>query len=154
MGDKQAMIASAGAKLALLEISYQLLTGEPLAAGGDLWNAPNAVVAHGTQDPPLFFYGNAIALELFGMDAAAFIGLPSYKSAEAGGEREERARMFTRLEADNIVHGYKGIRIAADGTRFRIDNAVIWNVFDQSGNRQGQAATFAEWELLAEQVGS
>lgn len=144
------MEASAGSRLALLESSFARLTGRPLVTGGgDLWSAPNAVVAHGTQDPPLFFYGNRIALELFRMDAAQFIGLPSYKSAEAGGEREERARMFTRLEADNVVTGYHGIRIAADGTRFRIEDAIIWNLVDESGIRHGQAATFDRWEMVA-----
>ncbi len=141
------MEASAGARLALLETSFARLTGRPLAPGGDLWNAPAAIVAHGTQDPPRFFFGNAQALALFRIGAARFIGLPSHESAEPA-LRAERAAMLARLEADDVVTGYHGIRIAADGTRFCIRDAVIWNLRDASGQRHGQAAWFDTWEML------
>ena len=145
------MRASAGSRLALIAESYQRLLGAPLLAPGeDLWSARRAVVAHGTEDPPLFFYGNQTALDLFRMSAPLFIGLPSYKSAEPGGERDQRAAMFTRLEASNFIDDYHGIRIAADGTRFKISNAVVWNLVDESGQRCGQAATFAEWAEVAD----
>jgi hypothetical protein len=108
---------------------------------------PAALVAHGTQDPPQFFYGNKQALDLFRMSAEQFIGLPSYKSAEPA-LREERAAMLARLEAENVITDYHGIRIAADGTRFRINNAVVWNLVDEAGQRHGQAATFGDWELV------
>ena len=134
-------------QLALLADSFARLTGRPLAPGGDIWNAPAAIVAHGTQDPPRFFYGNAQALALFRMSPAQFIGLPSHLSAESN-LREERAAMLARLEAEDVVTGYHGVRIAADGTRFRIRDAVIWNLRDASGQRHGQAAWFATWEML------
>ncbi len=63
--------------------------------------------------------------------------------------REERARIFTRLEAQNVVQGYSGVRIAADGTRFRIKDAVIWNLLDEHGQRHGQAAAIGQWEAEA-----
>ena len=53
---------------------------------------PRAVVAHGTEDVPRFFYGNRLALELFAMRAGQFIGLPSHESAEAGLRDENGAR--------------------------------------------------------------
>jgi hypothetical protein len=40
------------------------------------------------------------------------------------------------------------VRIAADGTRFRIEDAVIWNLVDEAGHRQGQAAAFGNWTML------
>lgn len=141
------MEESAGARLALLETSFARLTGRPLAPGGDLWNAPAAIVAHGVEDVPRFFYGNAQALALFRMTPAQFIGLPSHRSAEPA-LREERAAMLARLEADDVVTGYHGLRIAADGTRFSIRDAVIWNLRDASGQRHGQAAWFDTWEML------
>lgn len=145
MDDHQIMEASACTYLDLMAWSFEQLTGRPLVAnGGDLWSAPNAIVAHDTSDPPRFFYGNAIALELFRMDAGKFIGLPSYMSAEPA-LREERAAMLAQLEADDVVTGYHGIRIAADGSRFRIEDAVIWNIIDERGKRHGQAATFDKW---------
>ncbi|MCL6252292.1 MEKHLA domain-containing protein [Altererythrobacter sp. KTW20L] len=140
------MEASAGARLALLGESYLRLTGQSLCTG-DVWDAPLAVVAHGTQTPPMFFFANRLALDLFRMTPAQFIGLPSYKSAEPA-LREERAAMLARLEAHDVVHGYNGVRIAADGTRFRIEDAVIWNLVDEAGVRLGQAAAFGTWTML------
>lgn len=147
MDDRAIMEASAGARLALLADSFTRLTERPLAPGGDLWNAHAAILAHGTESPPLFFYGNARTLDLFKMPAADFLGRPSYTSAEEA-HRAERARMFAKLEADDVVAGYAGVRIAADGTRFRISDAVIWNLVDEAGERHGQAAWFERWEML------
>lgn len=141
---------SAGARLALIGASFARLTGSSLAAG-DLWHAPLAVVAHDTASPPLFFYANRMALGLFRMTAAQFIGLPSFKSAEPA-LRDERAAMFAKLEADDVVPGYSGIRIAADGTRFRIVDATIWNLVDEAGQRHGQAAAFGDWEGVNERA--
>ncbi len=146
MDNRQAMQRHAGDRIALIESSFARLAGRALVVGGtELWSAPNAVVAHGTEAPPLFFYANAIALNLFRMDASRFIGLPSYRSAEEGSEREERERMFEQLEANDILTGYSGVRIAADGSRFRIEEAIIWNLVDEHGQRHGQAATFDKW---------
>lgn len=73
--------------------------------------------------------------------------MPSYKSAETQ-HREERAAMLARLQASDIVTGYAGIRIAADGSRFRIRDAVIWNLRDHAGVLHGQAAWFERVEPL------
>ncbi|WP_305095592.1 MEKHLA domain-containing protein [Croceibacterium aestuarii] len=148
MDDRAKVQASAGERLALIARSFQRLTGQPLAATPNpLWNAPRAILAHGIDVPPRFFYGNRLALELFAMSADRFIGLPSYESAEADA-REERTRTFGRLETDDIVTGYGGVRIAANGMRFRIDNAIIWNLRDDAGVLHGQAATFTDWSPL------
>jgi len=145
------MRESAGARLALIAESFARLAGRPLVEGGPLehalWHAPRAIVAHGTEPEPLFFYGNRTALTLFGMRAADFIGLPSRRSAEPG-LREERARMLERLEQRHMIDDYAGVRIAADGRRFAIARAHVWNLIDEAGRRHGQAATFAEWAFL------
>ena len=140
--DRALMEASAGARLALLADSFARLTGRPLAHDGDLWHAKAAILAHGTENPPRFFYGNALTLGLFRMPAADFLGRPSHTSAEPA-HRAERARMFARLEADDVVTGYAGVR-----TRVRIMDAVIWNRVDGHGQRPGQAAWFDRWEML------
>jgi len=67
------------ARLLVLIESFQRLTGralldEPIPEG--LWRAPRAVVAHGTEDDPVFFYGNALALNAFAMDFYNFTRLP------------------------------------------------------------------------------
>ena len=151
--DRSAMQASAGQRLALIAESFARLAGrllvEPSPGGLEqaLWEAPRALVAHGTEPEPRFFYGNRIALELFAMTAAEFIGLPSKHSAEPA-LRQERAFMLAGLRQNDIVDDYAGVRIAANGRRFAISHAQVWNIVDEPGGRHGQAATFAEWQLL------
>jgi hypothetical protein len=134
-------------------MSYRGLTGRamPLAPADDLatalWLAPAAIVAHGTEPDPVFFYGNRLALELFEMDFAAFTRLPSRFSAEPL-LRAERARLLGRVSRDGFIDDYSGIRIAASGRRFRIERATVWNLVDAAGRRHGQAAVFEHWTPL------
>ena len=145
MTDRDLMEANAGSRLALIPESYARLSGRALVpAGEDMWTMRRAVVAHGTEDAPLFFYGNALALDLFALTAERFVGMPSHESAEPA-NRTERTAMLERLEHENVVADYSGVRIAADGRRFRIERAVVWNLLDPNGKRHGQAATFAKW---------
>lgn len=152
MSDRKRMLASAGPRLALIAESFAQLSGQNLVdPGSDLetamWQAPRAIVAHGTEAVPRIFYGNRQTLELFAMNAEQFIGLPSQNSVEPA-LREERASLFSRLEHEDIIANYSGVRIAADGRRFRIERAFVWNILDSDGNHHGQAATFADWNYL------
>jgi hypothetical protein len=147
------MRESAGARLGLIAESYARLAGRVLVADGTagleqaLWEAPRVIVAHGTEARPRFFYGNRVALDLFEMRAAEFIGLASDQSAEPAA-RDSRAKMLAALERDRIVEGYTGVRVAASGRRFEIVGATVWDLIDAEGERHGQAATFAEWLYL------
>lgn len=133
------------ARLAVIADSYRRLTGkalleapfDPLA----MWAAPRAIVAHGIQDDPVFFYGNRLALQLFGMSFEEFTRLPSRLSAEPVG-RAARAELMARVRQQGFVTGYAGERIARDGRRFMIRDGVVWNLCDADGNYLGQAATF------------
>ncbi len=132
--------------------SYQRLTGHPLLDPAPdcllaLWNAPRVVVAHGCEPDPVFFYGNRMALQLFEMDFLAFTSLPSRFSAEAP-NRQERARLLERVSQKGFIDDYAGIRIASSGRRFRIEQATVWNLMDQEGQRLGQAATFSHWQMV------
>ncbi len=133
--------------------SYQRSTGQPLvdAGQGDLWqacwSAPRVIVAHGTEADPVFFYGNALALERFELDFTAFTRLPSRYSAEPL-LREERDALLARVHARGFIDDYAGVRVSASGRRFRIERAVVWDVHDESGQRHGQAATFEHWVPL------
>jgi hypothetical protein len=106
-----------------------------------LWSAPRAIVAHGTEDDPVFFYGNRLALELFAMSFEDFTQLPSRYSAEPL-ERDARARLLERVTRQGYVDDYAGVRISGKGKRFMIDAATVWNLIDEAGNHRGQAATF------------
>ncbi|MCW3837336.1 MEKHLA domain-containing protein [Sphingomonas canadensis] len=140
------------ARLALIAESHLRLTGRALVpAGADpvaaLWQAPAAIVAHGTEADPLFFFGNRAALARFAMRFDAFAGLPSRLSAEPL-LREERQALLDRVARDGFIADYSGVRIAADGRRFRIEAAVVWNLADAGGGLHGQAAAFDRWTEL------
>jgi len=142
-------------RLALLVSSFQRLTGRHLieASATDLWQAcwtaPRVIVAHGMQTDPLFFYGNQLALSLFELDFAAFTRLPSRYSAEPL-LREERDALLARVREHGFIDDYAGVRVSASGKRFRIEQAVVWNLLDERGERHGQAATFERWLPLTE----
>lgn len=151
MNDAPPAAALDDARIALIVDSYRRLTGKPLldTAPDDsrelaraLWFAPRAVVAHGTEPDPVFFYGNRIALQLFEMSFEEFAQLPSRLSAEAPA-REERAQLLEQVALRGCVENYAGMRIAKSGRRFMIENGVVWNLVDGAGVRHGQAATFS-----------
>lgn len=137
-------------RLRLIVDSFHRLTGKPLleAVPDDvrelalaLWDAPRAIVAHGTEADPVFFYGNRLALQQFEMSFEEFMQLPSRLSAEAP-VREERARLLQQVSERGYVDNYAGMRIAKSGRRFMITNGTVWNLVDETGVYRGQAATF------------
>lgn len=144
-------------RLNLLVSSFHRLTGKQLIESGyaDLWQAcwtaPRVIVAHGTQADPIFFYGNQLALSLFELDFAAFTQLPSRYSAQAL-LREERAVLLDRVRDHGFIDDYAGVRVSATGRRFRIEQAVVWNLLDEAGGLHGQAATFAHWAPLPDEA--
>ncbi len=142
--------------VAILQESYRRCTGRYLfnpeltASEAVAWleQAPFALVSHGTQPDPVFNYGNRTALRLFGMTRDAFTRMPSRLSAEPL-ERTERERLLERVLRDGYIDDYTGIRIAADGRRFLIRHATVWNLLDETGQFYGQAALIPEWEALS-----
>ena len=141
--------------MARLRTSYRLLTGReliPADIGDEL--APAAldaaqfgVVSHGTGADPIFNYANRRALDLFALDWARFTRLPSRESAQPM-EQDKRAALLAEVARRGFIDGYCGIRIAADGRRFMIEETTIWNVADEQGNHAGQAARIGRWRTL------
>ncbi len=138
------------ARLRLIVESYHRLTGRELIADMPddhialreaLWNAPRAIVAHGTETDPVFFYGNRYALQCFEMSFGKFVRLPSRFSAEPLA-REARAELLAKVTQQGYVDGYAGMRIAKGGRRFMISNGTVWNLADERGELHGQAAVF------------
>lgn len=112
-----------------------------------LFHAPFVVVSHGTEADPILNYGNAAALALWEMDWATLTRTPSRLTAEPV-HRDERARLLERTRRDGYVDDYAGIRVSSTGRRFRIEQAVVWNLVDAAGLLRGQAATFDRWTPL------
>jgi hypothetical protein len=112
-----------------------------------LFHAPVAVLSHDTQADPIFVYGNQTALNLFELDWEALTRMHSRLTAEPAA-REERARLLSEVSAKGFITDYRGVRISSSGRRFLIQDAVVWNLFDQQGQYRGQAAAFARWTAL------
>ncbi len=120
----------------------------PLAAARELYFAPFAVLSHDGAEDPVFTYANLTAQILFAMPWRTIIGLPSRYSAEPL-LREERQRFLDTVSRQGFIDDYQGIRMGADGSRFEIARATVWNLWDVSDQSVGQAACFSEWTLLA-----
>lgn len=112
-----------------------------------LRDAPFVVLSHGLEADPVLNYGNRAALALWEMDFAELTRMPSRVTAEPM-LREERERLLAVAAAKGYIDDYAGVRISSSGRRFRIENAIIWNVQDASGAPRGQAATFDRWTFL------
>jgi MEKHLA domain len=112
-----------------------------------LFQAPFVVVSHGTQTDPILCYGNARALQLWELSWEELTAMPSRLTAEPM-HRDERAQLLARTTRDGYVDDYRGIRISKSGRRFRIAQAIVWNVIDEQGMYCGQAAMFSQWEYL------
>lgn len=139
----------------LILASHRRLLQRPLlveeANGSELaeqlYLAPIAVLAHDGAADPVFFYANLAAQQAFAMTWEEITRLPSRFSAEPLA-RAERQALLERVTQHGYIDDYSGIRIAANGTRFRIERATVWNLVDDAGRRLGQAAAFARPEAL------
>lgn len=139
-------------KIARIASSFRLLTGRELVPTSSdpvltLWQAPQVIVAHGTEADPLFFFANHAALGRFETNLDLFIGSPSRFSAEAP-VRAERDALLVRVRRDGYIDDYVGVRISAKSRRFRIEQATVWNLIDEHGAVHGQAAAFDQWTEL------
>ena len=112
-----------------------------------LYHAPFVVVSHGTENDPVFNYANITAQQLWSIDWEQFTQMPSRLSAEA--ERtEDRQRLLNEAAVKGFIDNYTGIRISSTGTRFKIENVLLWNLNDNLGQKTGQVALFRNWTNL------
>lgn len=112
-----------------------------------LANSTMAIVSHGTQVPPIFNYANDVALSLFEMQWSEFTSLPSSESAEPVSQAE-RDHLLSEVSKHGYIDNYQGVRITASGKRFKIEDAVVWNLIDAADNYCGQAAVLYRWTYL------
>jgi MEKHLA domain len=140
----------------ILAGSFERLVGRPLlprlpaeglALAQALYDAPVVIVSHGTEADPVFWFANRAAQALWEMDWATFTRTPSRLSAEPD-ERATREALLRRAAEQGFIDDYRGVRVSASGRRFLIEDVVLWNLADEAGARQGQAATFSRWRYL------
>lgn len=120
---------------------------DPFKALKELWNAEFVVVSHGIETDPIFNFGNRAALNLFELSFAEFTQLPSRKSAEKISQIE-RSELLAEVTKRGCITNYTGVRISSTGNRFFIENAKVWNLYDENSAYYGQAAMFKSWKNL------
>lgn len=123
------------------------VTGSSQEIAHALFEAPFALVAHGTEADPIFNYGNRMALAQFEMNWDEFTTMPSRYSAEPM-EQEERNRLLLASQQQGFVPKYKVVRVTKTGDRFLIEDGILWNVLDEAGVYCGQAANFSQCTIL------
>ena len=132
----------------LLSASFARVVGRPLIASGSgsasLYGAPFAVLAHGTGPDPTFIYANRAAQRLFGYDWDEFVETRSRLSAPPM-DRAEREVLLGAVTQRGFVEDYSGVRISSSGRLFRIERAVVWQLWDDDGVLRGQGAAFDSW---------
>ncbi|WP_347988092.1 MEKHLA domain-containing protein [Methylomonas sp. AM2-LC] len=138
----------------LLLDSYQRLLNKPLLlVAPDLTLAEQvfkggfALLSHNTDNEPLFNYANVTALHLFELEWQELVGMPSRLSAEPMLQMQ-REQLLKEVADKGYIDHYSGVRIAKSGKRFLINNAVVWNVYDQQQHFYGQAAYFKDWVMM------
>lgn len=122
-------------------------TGTLEEQGERLYVAPFVVASHTKAEDPILNYGNRQALALWEGTWEEFTGIPSRLTAEPVNQ-PERARMLEQVATHGFVTDYQGIRISRTGRRFLVQQATVWNVLDDHGTIQGQAATFSHWQPM------
>ncbi len=112
-----------------------------------LFEAPFAVLAHGTQSDPILMYANRTTLELWEITLDELLQTPSRLTAEPI-HRDERAQLLHRVTENGWIDDYSGIRISHTGKRFWIEQATVWNLRDEQAQPAGQAAMFTRWRPI------
>ncbi|MCV6588024.1 MAG: MEKHLA domain-containing protein [Marinobacterium sp.] len=120
---------------------------KPYLIAEQLYQLPTVILAHDGGKDPRFTYANLTAQRLWEMDWWQLVGMPSRYSAEPD-HRDSRAQLLAQVQARGYIDNYRGIRISANGQRFEIQQAVVFNLSDSDGKKVGQAATFADWQML------
>ncbi|WP_299485084.1 MEKHLA domain-containing protein [Acaryochloris sp. IP29b_bin.137] len=112
-----------------------------------LFQAPFVLLSHGIESDPILNYANQAGLDLWETNWLALTQMPSRLTAEPS-ERKDRAQLLNQATQTGYLAHYQGIRISTTGRRFAIEDAEIWDVLDEQGQKCGQAAKFGHWQYL------
>jgi hypothetical protein len=100
------------------------------------------VLSHSIQEDPIYNYFNAGSLLAFQFPTEEAAYIPSRYSAPGGEARTDRSA----LVQDSIDRGWlvfpKALRQTYAGEQFWITDIILWNVYDDDGNRVGQTAIY------------
>ena len=105
-----------------------------------------AVLSHTLDE--IFCYFNRAALETFEQSEPDVYQLHSKYSAPDF-VREKRAQVVQQAVVDDLQVFSTAVRITAQSQRiFVLQNVLLWNVYDESGERLGQTALYDRESIL------
>ena len=112
-----------------------------------LFESSFVVVSHGMQNDPILNYGNRTALALWEM---SWEELTSTRHASPPNLpiRKNVPRCFNGQHNMDSLMIIEESAFQRPGKRFLVERAIVWNVVDDQGQKQGQAATFSKWSFL------
>lgn len=122
-------------------------SGDPVEDARRVFESEQVILSSGADPDQTLNFGNLTAMHLWAMDWETLTRTPSRETAEPV-HRAEREAFLQRVREHGYVDNYSGIRISARGDRFRIEQAIVWNLRDANGAYLGQAATFSHWTPL------
>lgn len=100
------------------------------------------ILSHGTQEDPIYNYGNRASLELFDQTLENLCQTPSrYSTVES--LMDDRDRLIQQI--NDVGYGIitNGVRTTTKGHLFVIKTIWIWHVYhDEDGRRIGLAALY------------
>jgi hypothetical protein len=140
---------------ALILSSYRKWTGRDLIpphqeaekqACALFWESLVVITSDNAADP-LLTYGNQKALDLWQISWPALTQTRGRNTAEPL-HRTERENFLKRVRDNGFVEDYSGVRISSTGKRFKIEQATVWNLVDETDLFIGQAAAFSKWTNL------
>jgi MEKHLA domain len=119
------------------------------AAAEYLYRAPFALLSHDDRSDPVFNYANLTGQKLFAANWFEITRMHSRDSVDPDNQ-PARDRLLREVSTRGFIDDYQGVRIAKNGRRFRIANAIVWNLIRPDGNVYGLAAKFDQWAYLDE----
>jgi MEKHLA domain len=113
-----------------------------------------ALLSHGIQSDPVYNYFNKAALQQFLFSEPSVYSIPSRYSAPSGIVRSSReeilkasvGRSASTSKSENwLIVLPNAVRQKRSGQLFRIPEVLLWNVYNDQGERVGQTAIFDTW---------
>lgn len=137
-----------GAFIARVADAFARVTGGDLVAeagldpahlGRSAWEGDFALLTHDLSS--ILTYGNRFVLDLWEMDWQTLVRTPSRHTAPEE-DRAARAALLAAVARDGFTRGYGGRRVSRTGKLFRIENATVFTLIDETGAAFGTGAFF------------
>lgn len=140
--------------VAMLLDNLKRLTGFDLAGtynisddelGKRVFEADFYLLSNDASKDAILNYANKKALDLWEMTWEGLTQTPARLTAKLD-NRQKRDDAMRRVNENNFIEGYSGVRISKSGKEFLIKDVAIWNLFTKDGKPCGRAAWFKDIE--------